>query len=48
MMKNQHRNTKEIIVITDAKTKEVGEDDPALTYQMTLGTLVNDNTFSRE
>ena len=37
---------KEITITADAKSKVYGETDPALTYQITVGSLVGDDAFS--
>jgi gliding motility-associated-like protein len=39
-------NTKAITVTADAKSKTYGDTDPALTYKITSGTLVNTDAFT--
>ncbi|OGB23047.1 MAG: hypothetical protein A3I66_08495 [Burkholderiales bacterium RIFCSPLOWO2_02_FULL_57_36] len=39
-------NTRPITVTADAQSKNVGDPDPPLTYQVTSGSLVNGDTFS--
>ena len=39
-------NTRAITITADAKSKVYGAADPALTYQITSGSLVGSDTFS--
>ncbi|NTS43678.1 T9SS type A sorting domain-containing protein, partial [Flavisolibacter sp. BT320] len=39
-------NTRRVVITADAKSKTYGEADPALTYQITEGSLVSGDAFS--
>src|SRR5205814_5507871 len=39
-------NTRSVTITADAKGKTYGDADPALTYQVTSGSLVNGDSFS--